>query len=174
MNVSIRKIEARDREDLAALANNRKIWNFVRDHMPHPYRLEDADKFIAMKGNQKDDYVFAIAVDDLFSGMIGLHPQGDVYKRSLELGYWIGEPYWGRGLATEAVRQVIEFGFSLEHINRIYAGVLETNLASKKVLEKNGFAFEGIARKAAWKNEQLLDEWRYGVLVDDYKIKKEI
>jgi len=171
MAIQIRKLTINDREALASMANNRKIWNLVRDKMPHPYSLEDADRFIAMKKDQLEDFVFAIDCDSRFSGMIGLHPQGDVYKRSMELGYWIGEDYWGRGIASEAVRQILEFGFSLEGINRIFAGVLENNSASKRVLEKNAFVFEGIARKSAWKNEELLDEWKYSILKEDYQAK---
>lgn len=155
------------------MANNRKIWNFVRDKMPHPYRLEDADRFIAMKKDQLEDYVFAIDCEGLFSGMIGLHPQKDIYKRSMELGYWIGEEYWGKGIASAAVNEVLEFGFSLDGIMRIFAGVLENNLASRRVLEKNSFVFEGIARKSAWKNEQLLDEWKYGIIKEDYHSQQE-
>lgn len=168
MGIQLRKLKLNDREALASMANNRKIWNFVRDKMPHPYTLEDADRFIAMKKDQLEDFVFAIDFDDCFSGMIGLHPQADIYKRSMELGYWIGEDYWGRGIASEAVKQVLKFGFSLNGITRIFAGVLENNSASMRVLEKNSFVFEGIARKSAWKNEQLLDEWKYSILKEDY------
>lgn len=173
MEINLRKLEPRDGSQLAALANNKKIWDFVRDHMPHPYHLEDAVKFIELKKDQEKDFVFAIEADGQFSGMIGLHPQGDIYRRSLELGYWIGEPYWGRGIASAAVRSILEFGFSQPGINRIFAGVLETNAGSKRVLEKNGFVFEGIARKAAWKNNVLLDEWRYGILKEESILKQD-
>jgi RimJ/RimL family protein N-acetyltransferase len=168
MELKLRKLREEDRFRLAELANNKKIWDNLRDQMPHPFRLEDADRFIKIKKDQIEDYVFVIEYEGELAGLIGLHPQKDVYRLSLELGYWIGEPFWGKGLATESVKQVLDFAFNNLDINRIFAGALEHNEGSKKVLLKNGFLFEGIARKAVVKNEVIMDEFRYGILRQDY------
>ena len=168
MTMTLRRLRPEDRYDLASLANNKKIWDNLRDQMPHPFGLHDADAFIKAKMHQEHDYVFVIAKDDKLAGMIGLHPQKDVYRNSLELGYWVGEEYWGQGLASKAVRSILEFGFSLSNINRIFAGVLAYNKASMKVLERNGFQLEGIARKASTKNDVIWDEWRYAILKEEF------
>lgn len=166
--ISLRKLRPEDRWQLAEQANNKKIWDNLRDQMPHPFSLEDADRFIELKKDQEHDYVFVIEQDNQLCGMIGLHPQKDVYRKSLELGYWIGEKHWGKGIATKAVELAIRFAFSELHVNRVFAGVLEYNMASAKVLEKNGFIHEGIARKASIKNNQFWDEWRYAILKEDF------
>ena len=103
MELKLRKLREEDRSQLAELANNKKIWNMLRDQMPHPFTLEDADRFIAAKKDQIEDYVFVIEMDGDLCGMIGLHPQKDVYRKSIELGYWIGEPFWAKGIASRAV-----------------------------------------------------------------------
>jgi len=169
MGIKIRRLREEDQVQLTELANNKKIWDNLRDMMPHPFELKDAQNFIANKKDQKEDYVFVIEYESNLSGMIGLHPQNDVYRLSLELGYWVGEPYWGKGIASEAVRQVLEFAFDNLEYNRIFAGALEHNEGSKKVLLKNNFVFEGIARKAVVKNDVIMDEWQYGILKQDYE-----
>jgi RimJ/RimL family protein N-acetyltransferase len=168
-NITLRPLELGDISELAALANNKNIWNNVRDQMPHPYSEKDAMRFVDLKMHQEQDYVFAIVFKGKFSGMVGLHPQKDIYRLSAELGYWIGEPYWGNGLASKAVDMIVKFGFDELKLNRIFAGVFEHNDASKRVLEKNGFIKEGVSIKAAIKNGVILDEWRYGITTDVQK-----
>lgn len=172
MELKLRKLREEDRSQLAELANNKKIWNMLRDQMPHPFTLEDADRFIASKKDQKEDYVFVIEVDGNLCGMIGLHPQKDVYRKSIELGYWIGEPYWAKGIASRAVALVLDYAFSHLDVNRVFAGVLDNNEGSKKVLLKNGFIQEGIARQASYKNEIFYDEFRYAILRQDFEQKE--
>ena len=99
--------------------------------------------------------------------MIGLIVQKDVYRKSAEIGYWIGEPFWGMGIATKAVEPITEYGFMELELNRIYTGVFEYNTASMKVLEKNGFEKEGIFKDAIFKNSKVYDEHRFFKLKND-------
>lgn len=158
MEVSLREWKKSDRAILAALANNINIWNNVRDRLPHPYQIKHADEFIAYCIAQKPPHVFAITVDNDIAGCIGLEMQTDTARLSAELGYWIGEPFWSKGVATEAVKQML--AYTTEHfpfLVRIFAGVFEKNVASMRVLEKCGFHLEGILRKAVVKNNMICD-----------------
>lgn len=110
---------------------------------------------------------FGIFREKELCGVIGLKPQSDIYRMSVEVGYWIGEPYWGQGIAHQALEQIISFGFAELSINRIFAAVFSQNAASIKVLEKAGFQKEGILKKAVFKNGEFLDEIRYGLLKKD-------
>jgi len=161
-NIRIRSLRYADRERLARLANNKKIWLNVRDMFPHPYTLKDAEKFIDSVKQQDLQTIFAIEYDYKFVGAIGLVLQQDVYRKSAEIGYWIGEPYWNKGIATVALQLVSEYGFNALNLEKLFAGVFEGNEGSKKVLEKCGFQLEGVARKAVFKNKKLIDEFRYG------------
>lgn len=160
--VRIRTLRYADREQLTKLANNKKIWLNVRDMFPHPYTIEDAEKFIDMVKLQDPQVTFAIEYDFKFVGAIGMVLQQDVYRFSAELGYWIGEPYWGKGITTLAVRLICDYAFNKLNMEKLFAGVFQGNEGSKKVLEKCGFQLEGIAKKAVFKNNTFLDEYRYG------------
>ena len=147
-----------DRHILAGLANNIRIWDNVRDRLPHPYTLQHADIFISYCTAQSIPCVLAITVDDQIAGCIGLEMQTDVSRLSAELGYWIGEPFWNKGIATEAVKQMLGYTFqNFPFLVRVYAGVFEKNTASMRVLEKAGFYLEGIQRQAVVKNGAVMD-----------------
>ena len=162
--IILREVSFDDSPVIAQLANNKKIWNNVRNRMPYPYALKDAEQFVEQALKSDDATVQAITLHGQVTGLIGLHPASDVYSGTAELGYWIGEPYWGRGLASAAVTQIIPIGFEQLKLRRIYASVYEHNHASMRVLEKNGFQREGVARAAVLKNGQVLDEVRYGLV----------
>ncbi len=162
--LGLRPLHESDNIALANLANNKKIWDNVRDAMPHPYREADANFFINMVKKENPNNILAIEYQGVFCGMIGLHPQKDVYRLSAELGYWIGEAFWGKGIATAAVQLMIQHGFDTLQLNRIYAGIFEHNLASMRVLEKCGFEKEAILRQAVVKNNIVLDEHRFAIL----------
>jgi len=164
-NIQIRPLIESDRDALANLANNKKIWDNLRDRMPFPYSLKDADDFICLTNEEQPQCKFAILTDSQFCGVVGLIPGQDIYKKSAELGYWIGEPYWGRGIATAAVALTTRFGFERMELVRIFAGVKANNIASARVLEKNDFALEAVARKAVFKNGQIMDELRYAKVI---------
>ena len=159
--VKLRKIELSDKAELSRLMNNKKIWDNIRNYIPHPYKEKDAESFIELIENDELQQVFAIEFDSKFCGVIGLILQKDIYEKSAEIGYWIGEPYWGKGIVSEAVKLITEYGFEKNNLIRIYASVFEFNIASMKVLEKNGYIKEGILKKAIFKNGENIDEHRY-------------
>jgi ribosomal-protein-alanine N-acetyltransferase len=97
-------------------------------------------------------------------GVIGIYPQSDVYRGTAELGYWLGQPFWGKGIATAAVRRIVEFGFEELHLRRIFADVFASNPASRRVLEKAGFQLEGVRQLAIIKNEQIQDDYHYAIV----------
>jgi len=163
-SVRIRPLQPDDSKKIAELANNRKIWLNVRDMFPHPFGESDAMKFIESKRLESPQTTFGITYNRDLTGAIGLVLQEDVYRYSAELGYWIGEPFWNNGIATNALRLMITYAFEKLQLKRLFAGVFEGNEASKKVLEKCGFEFEGIAQKAVFKNGLFLDEYRYVLL----------
>jgi ribosomal-protein-alanine N-acetyltransferase len=156
--VQIRPWKPEDAGALAAISNNKKIWLNVRDRFPHPYTVGNAVEWIALTLSQKPIQNMAITFNGKIAGSIGVVPKDDVYRKSIEIGYFIGEDYWGNGIASAAVSLLI--GYIKSHFNviRIYAEVFNHNTASMKVLEKNGFHLEGIRKKAVVKNNIVLDD----------------
>lgn len=148
-----------DAAQLTFIANNRKVWNNLRDRLPHPYTRNDAANWIKFCQNQYPAQNFAVAYNKLVIGSAGLIIKDDVYKKNIEIGYFIGEPYQGKGAASEAVRLLLEYIEKNFDAVRIYAEVFAHNKASMRVLQKNGFYLEGIRRKSAFKNGELVDEY---------------
>lgn len=167
--IKIRPLQLSDKTELAKLANNKKIWNNLRDYIPFPYRESDAEFFINMTKQEKPKQTFGIVYKGKLSGVIGLIIQKDVYQKSAEIGYWIGEPFWGNGIATRAVTLITAYGFNELNLNRIYTGVFEYNIASMTVLEKNGYEKEGVFKNAIIKNNRVFDEHRYYKLNENEK-----
>lgn len=165
--VSLRKLKTSDRKELATLANNKNVWNNLTDLMPNPYTVDDAASFIDMATRSEANVIFGIEYDSRLCGVIGLHRQCDVYRLSAELGYWLGEPYWNKGIASVAIRLIVVYGLETLGLERIYAAVYDFNKASQRVLEKSGFLFEGRSRKAVIKNGIILDDLRYSIIRDD-------
>ncbi|MCB9261659.1 MAG: GNAT family N-acetyltransferase [Flavobacteriales bacterium] len=163
MIVKLRKFSENDLERLVLLANNPKIANNLTDKFPYPYTEEAGKWFINFALEHPGHNIFAIEVDGEYAGSIGIHPLDDVFKLSAEIGYWVGEEYWGKGVATEAVRQIVEFGFQNLEINRIFARPYVTNKASQRVLEKSGFKLEARFEKTIIKNGIIQDELVYAV-----------
>lgn len=153
-----------DLQDIPALvhhADNPRVAAGLRDAFPSPYRAEDARRFIMMARGTSENMLLAIDVDGEAVGGIGVHPLADVYRKTAEIGYWVAEPFQGRGIATDAVRAVIPPAFETFDIVRLQAGVFSHNPASMRVLEKCGFAREAVHRHAVTKNGTLLDEVLY-------------
>lgn len=167
--IKLREFENSDCFRLAELCNNKNIWNNVRDIFPSPYTQKDAEFFIGLCNSSHPATTFAIELHSELVGCIGLELQTDIHKKSAEIGYWIGEPFWGKGIASQAVLLMVEYGFEKFGLNRIYAGVYDYNKASCRVLEKSGFQLEGILRKAVYKNECFFDEYRYAIIKDSTK-----
>jgi ribosomal-protein-alanine N-acetyltransferase len=157
----VRDLRVDDAASLARHANNRKIWLNVRDRFPHPYTEADARRFIAAVTALSPRRNFAIEVDGAAIGGIGLRLQEDVERVSAELGYWVGEPYWGRGIATAAVQAMTAYGFERYGLSRIYAVVFDWNPASARVLEKAGYSLEGRMRRSAIKDGTVVDQLLY-------------
>ena len=151
--------------DLAALvrhANNRNIWINVRDRFPHPYREEDGREFLARMSTQSPPTTWAIVADGEAAGGIGLMMMSDVERVSAEIGYWLGETWWGRGIATDAVRAVTDSAFRDFDLLRIFALPFADNVASIRVLEKAGYVLEGRMPQSAIKNGIVRDQLMYG------------
>lgn len=159
--VTIRKFRRNDKYRMAEIANNMKIAINLRDAFPYPYSLEDARKFINMCLRIKPYQIFAIEFEGEYVGNIGLHKQDDVYRKTAELGYFIGEQYWNRGITPRAVNLICEYGFRELDVIKIYSGVFSFNTASQRVLEKCGFELEAVLKSAVIKNGKICDEYRY-------------
>jgi [ribosomal protein S5]-alanine N-acetyltransferase len=163
-NIKLREFRDSDRQELAELCNNKKVWDNLRDYIPFPYTENDAKEFIDFCKKESPQQTFAIEFNEKFAGCIGLVKQSDIYKLTAEIGYWIGEPFWGKGITTKAVRLITDYGFSKLGLVRIYSGVFDYNKASQRVLEKAGFKLECIFEKSIFKNNQIYDEYRYGLI----------
>lgn len=163
-HIVLRPLRDSDAETLATLANDTRIWENLRDHFPNPYNVEDAKLFIEASSMEDPVLIMAITTQGSLAGVIGLTRQSDVYRKSLEIGYWLGAPFWGKGLATTAVTLITEYAFEKLSCNRLFSGVFSFNKASMRVLEKCGFQKEGIFKKAVWKNGRFWDEHRYARL----------
>ena len=159
--IILRSLNDNDSTELAQLANNKKIWDNLRDVIPFPYTIDDAIFFINMVKEENPVMTFVIEFERHLCGVIGLVGQKDVYRKTAEIGYWIGEPYWNKGIATVAVQLITEYGFDQLDYVRIHTGVFEYNTGSMKVLEKKGYKNEGVFEKAILKNGQVWNEHRF-------------
>ncbi len=166
MNIAIREWQPEDLDRLVEIANNKKIGDTLRNTFPHPYLKENGEFLLDLSQNSDKlkELILAITVEDVVVGNIGLFIKDDVNCKCAEVGYWIGEDDWGKGIATQAVRLICEKGFAEYDIVRIYAEFFDCNIASKKVLEKNGFKYEGRLRKSIYKNGEYHDSFLYAMI----------
>ena len=149
-----------DAEGLARHANNRRIAERLRDRFPNPYTLEDAKRFlwaVLARDENAKEFVLAIEVDEAAVGAIGVILGSDIERVSGELGYWLSEEFWGRGIVTAAIRQFAPWAMERFGLTRLHADTFHDNPASARVLEKAGFAKESIKRRAAIKNGEIKD-----------------
>ena len=169
MECKIREWQIEDAENLASVINNKKIQDNLRDGIPYPYTVENAKEYItSMLSADKDEtYAFAITVDDKAIGSIGVFRCNNIHFRSAEMGYYIAESYWGKGIGTNAVKQTCKFIFEHTDIIRIFAEPFAYNTASCHILEKAGFQCEGILRKNAIKDGVILDMKMYALIKED-------
>lgn len=168
MDCIIRKWKLEDKTELAENLNNINVLNNLRDGLPYPYTAEDAEEFIKamLAADQDETFSFAIAADNKVIGSIGVFRCENIHRRTAELGYYIGETYWGRGYMTSAVKQICQYVFANTDIIRIFAEPFAHNIASCRVLEKAGFHFEGTLRSNAVKNGNILDMKMYALIKD--------
>lgn len=169
MDFTLRQWRQEDADDVARYADNEKIAQNLRDVFPHPYTLADARGFVdsCMAGDEACQLCRAIVVDGRTVGSIGLFRGGDVYQKTAELGYWLAEEFWGKGIMTRAVKRICEEGFSRWDIQRIYAEPFAHNAGSRRVLEKAGFSLEGVMRRGVYKRGQVRDFCMYALLREE-------
>lgn len=172
--VVVRDWRAEDAPDLAVQANDRRVWLNLRDAFPHPYGLEDAHRFIAMALEKSPRTFFAIESAGRVAGGIGYSTHGDVERVSAEVGYWLGHEYWGRGIGTAALRILTDRAFRAhDDMRRLYAVPFVWNPASARVLEKAGYRCEGTLRQSVIKDGQILDQWMYAILREEWQAGEE-
>ena len=166
VNCRIRKWKLSDATDLAFAISNQKVQDNLRDGLPYPYTEQDAVDFIQamLSADETETFSFSITIDDKTIGSIGVFRQGNIHRRTAELGYYIAENYWGKGIMTEAVKQICEYVFNNSDIIRIYAEPFAYNKASCRVLEKAGFQFEGTLKSNAVKNGRIIDMKMYALV----------
>ena len=157
----VRPWRAEDRASLVRFANNRKVWRNLKDRFPHPYTEQDADSWLALARTSPERAGSAIEIEGVAVGGVGLVPLTDVHARSAHIGYWLGEPYWGRGIMTAVVGAVTEHAFGELGILRLEAPVFAWNPASMRVLEKCGYAREGVMRRSVIKDGEVIDSMLY-------------
>lgn len=160
----VRSYQPGDAASLARHANNRKVWLNLRDRFPHPFSEADGAAYIAAVRARPVTTSFAIAIDGRAVGGISLQVGDDIERLSAELGYWLGEEYWGRGVVSDAVAAVTRYAFDALGLIRVFALPFAHNAASCRVLEKAGYQREGVMRCSAIKDGQVLDQCVYAVV----------
>ena len=157
----VRSWREADARSIALYANDRRVWINLRDRFPHPYTLAHAHDFIDRALTSNPETNFAIAVDHEAVGGIGFTLNDDVERISAEIGYWLGEPFWGRGITTEALAAVTAYALREHRLLRVYAIPFDGNAASRRVLEKVGYTCEGRMRRSAIKDGRVIDQLLY-------------
>ncbi|HEX2148835.1 MAG TPA: GNAT family protein [Actinomycetota bacterium] len=166
---SIRPWRTDDLESLVRHANNKAIWLNLRDRFPHPYTRTDAEEFLARAASMQPQIFFAIDHEGQAVGGIGIDPAEDVERVSGELGYWVGQQFWGQGLATQAAREMTTYCFDILNLHRVWAGAFARNQASIKVLEKLGFRREGVLKESIIKDGRLESQIIYAITAPEWK-----
>lgn len=155
-----------DRDSLVRHANNRRVWRNLKDRFPHPYTPEDATDWLALSRAKPEVTGWAIEVEGQAAGGVGLVPLADVHAKGAHIGYWLGEPHWGRGIMTAVVGAVTRLALGERGFVRLEAPVFAWNPASMRVLEKCGYTREGIMRKSVFKDGELIDCVLYARVLD--------
>lgn len=169
MNFTLRPWREEDTPVIVPYADDPLVAQNLRDVFPNPYTPADAEGFVrsCIEQEGQGQLCRAIVADGRAIGSISLFLGGDVYRKSAELGYWLGRPFWRRGIMTAAVKEMCALGFGTWDIVRIYAEPYAHNAGSRGVLEKAGFTLEGIKRKSVFKNGELLDSCIYARLREE-------
>jgi len=160
-DLQVRSWRKSDLEALVRHANNSKIASNLRDQFPHPYTRRDGIEYLEFVRDQRPERNFALQFGGEAIGGLGFQIGVDISRIAAEMGYWIGEPYWGRGFATRAAQAASEWAFQEYKLTRVFAMVFSYNRASARVLEKAGFQFEGLLQRSAIKNGVVLDQLMY-------------
>jgi len=152
-------------ESIAKHANNQAVAKNLRNIFPYPYTIEDSKTYIniCINSDKTRNYPKAIVVNGEAVGTIGVFLQDDVYYKTAELGYWLGEAFWDKGIMSAAVKQICDLAFEEYDIVRIFAEPFAHNIGSRKVLEKAGFQLEGVLQKSVCKNGRIFDSCIYAI-----------
>lgn len=174
MNCALRKWRLSDAKDLATALNNEKILNNLRDGLPFPYTEKDAEDYITamLSADDNSTFAYAVTVDNRAVGSIGAFRQSNIHCKTAELGYYLAEEYWGKGIMTDAIRQISNLIFDTTDILRIYAEPFACNIGSRRALEKAGFTYEGTMKYNAVKNGKVLDMTMYSLTKEPYVFRK--
>lgn len=168
MQVKLTNFKAEYAKDIVKLIKNENVYKYLRAFANEQYSLNDALDFIEFSNsNQSEAFNQAIIVDGGFVGSIGLVFGRDIFDRNAEIGYWIGEPYWHKGITSNAVMQMCDMGFGIFKLNRISATIACENIHSINVLKKCGFSLEGVMRQAIFKYDRYYDAHLYSLLRED-------
>ncbi len=159
----LRPWNIQDLDDLVKNANNINVARNMTNQFKHPYTKEAGLAFIEYANKETPINIFAIEIEEHACGGIGIHPKQDIECKNAELGYWLGEPFWGRGIITSAIRQMVEYAFKAWEIERIFARPFGTNIGSQKALEKAGFTLEARFNKTLYKHGEYVDELVYAI-----------
>jgi RimJ/RimL family protein N-acetyltransferase len=160
----VRSWRTDDLASLVAYADNRKIWLNLRDRFPHPYTRRAGREFLHAMVTQRPETAFAIDVGGEAVGGIGFVMMPDVERVSAEIGYWLAEPFWGRGIVTEALAAVTRYAIEMHGFTRVFAVPFASNAASCRVLEKAGYLLEGRLRRSAIKDGRVIDQLQYAFI----------
>jgi RimJ/RimL family protein N-acetyltransferase len=163
MPVALRPWTYEDLDRLVYLADNPAIAANMTDAFPAPYTREAGLLFLEKAVNQQPPLLLAMTSGAWLAGGIGLHPRNDIYRLNAELGYWLGQEYWGYGIMTEAIRQMVMYGFANTGITRIFATPFPHNIASQRALINNGFVLEARFENALTKHGVVMDELVYSI-----------
>jgi len=170
-DVIVRDWQVSDAECLAVLANDRRVSINLRDAFPYPYGVQDAHGFISMTQEKKPPTFFAVEFAGNLAGGIGYSLKTDVERVGAEVGYWLGHEYWGLGIGTAALSLMTGFAFlSHDELCRLYAVPFSGNTGSSRILEKVGYRLEGTLRQSVVKEGQILDQWMYAILRQEWEM----
>ena len=158
---TIRSWQAGDERSLVRNANNRRVWLNLLDTFPHPYAIDDARSWIESSSAARPEVNFAIEFEGHAMGGIGVELHSGVLAKTGSIGYWVGEPYWRKGIATAVVRAFAHAVMETHGLARLEARVFSWNDASMRVLEKCGFHREALLEKRIVKDGMILDEIVY-------------
>jgi ribosomal-protein-alanine N-acetyltransferase len=160
----VRTWETTDVDALVRHANNRRVWLNLRDRFPHPYTRRNGQDFIKLARQMHPETFFAIAVSGIAVGGVGFVMGQDVERVSAETGYWLGEEFWGRGIATDALRGLTRYALEHHELTRLFALPFADNVASCRVLEKAGYVMEARLRRSAIKDGEIKDQLQYAFI----------
>ena len=161
--IKLRPWSINDLDNLVKFGNNPAIAKNMTDQFPSPYTIEKGKNFISMAISAQPYHILAIDNEGQAIGGIGLQLQQDIQRMNAEMGYWLAEPFWGKGIITDAIKNMVSYGFSTWPINRIYARPFGHNIASQKALEKAGFKLEATFKSTLFKNDEYVDELVYAI-----------